>query len=186
MGQRPERLHVQLPPVRQAVEAARHEMAAAVFLEQAALAHFDAGVARHVCVSVFDHAITLRVLQLLVAVAPDAVELDHPVFESLVRGHLSGADFVGGRVPGDHGLGARAAGRSADAENVLQGGTVVFRRQGRVKAAAPREHLRGQCHQVVDLHLVCRSRFGADDRGEFQGTHATLAGVAEPFDGIER
>ena len=67
---------------RQPIEAAGHEVPAAVLLEQPALGHRDAGRACHQRVGVLDRAVPLRVLELLVLVAGHAVELQQPVLEA--------------------------------------------------------------------------------------------------------
>ena len=65
-----------------AIEAARHEMPTAAFLEQAALAHHNASGTGHLVLGELDRPVPLRVVEFLVPVAGDAVELQQPVLEA--------------------------------------------------------------------------------------------------------
>ena len=82
MRHRAQALHVEFLAGRPAVEAAGHEMGAAVFLQQAAIAHGDPGGAGHQVIGVFDAAVAERIVEFLVAVGGNAVEFQQPGFES--------------------------------------------------------------------------------------------------------
>ena len=55
------------------VETPGHKVPAAVLLEQAAFAHFDTTIPGHIVVGVFDHAISLWIIQFLVPVSAHAI-----------------------------------------------------------------------------------------------------------------
>ena len=157
-------------------------MGAAVFLQQPAIAHRDPGGAGHQVIGEFDAAVAERVVNFLVAVGRHAVEFQQPRLEILAGSHLARADLAGLRVPGDHRLGPRATGGSADAED----GRERFRWLGKmsVQALARGERVVGeldQCLQVQGFRREIRHQGGA----EFQGSHRTAAEVTQALDRIK-
>lgn len=108
MGQRPERLHVQLTAVVEAIEPASHEMTATVLFEQAALGHRGAGSLGHERVRVLDGPVPLRVFKLLVLVTGNTVELQQPVRETWPGRQLPGAHLVRSPIPRNDSLGPRS------------------------------------------------------------------------------
>src|SRR6266700_3279306 len=95
-----------------AVEALRHEVCPAVFMQQPGRRSHDAGFVSHEMVGVFDAAISLRVSQL--AISAQAIELEQPVLEARSNVKLSGTDFVRVRIPGNSCFCPGAAGGSTD------------------------------------------------------------------------
>src|SRR6266851_5120645 len=98
------------------VEPLGHEMRAPAFFQQAAFAHLDTRLDRHEVVRILDAAKAGRVAQYAVAAH---VEFEKPMLIFSRQVELSGDDLVGLRVPADDGLGASAAGRTTDIQNLL-------------------------------------------------------------------
>ena len=174
-----------------AVEAAGHEVGASpvffggvtgvllVFFKQATVGHFDAGGTGHEVVGEFDAAEAGGFAEGLLV---GAVELEEPVLEAGRGGDLAGADFVGGRVPGDDGFGAGTAGGGADLDDFLEGlGLGGFEVDGELGAVL--EDLGGEVGELGDFDGDAGALARADDGVEFQGAHGAGAHVAETFDG---
>ena len=176
---------MQLAATGQTIETPRHEMPPAVFFQQAALAHVHACGQCHQVVRVLDGTVALRVFKLLVLVATDAVEFQQPMVKALTCGDLPGAHFVGIAVPGDHRLGARAASRGADAQDVLQciGAACVGKRSRKV--VAPAQHVGRQLHQGIDVDFFRNPRSRPGCRRKLKRPHATCTGIAKPLHRIE-
>lgn len=146
-----EGLHEALPAVRLAVEAACHEVRAAVLAEEAARAHVDARRARDLGVAVLEQPVTRRVRHAPVAVEGDPVELDQPVLEARWERSLTRAHLLRRRVEPDHGLGARAARGRADAQDVEQRLVAARAVEAGGERALLRERERRQLDELRDL-----------------------------------
>ena len=179
-----EGLHVELVAVRGAVEAAGHEVASVALFEQAALGHLDPGGARHLGVGPLDRAVATGVAEVAAGVV-DAVELEDPELEAGGRVDLARPHFFGLRVPGDQRLRPGAAGRGADAEDLLHrvAPAGLGERLGQVGAIG--EHLAGQIDQRGDVELIVDGRVGAARGHELERAHPALTDVGEALDRIE-
>src|SRR5271154_2948128 len=100
-----------------AVETPGHEMRAAVFLQQPAGRHRDAGARRHQVVSVFNSTVAFRLAEFVVLA--DTVEFQQPMLEAWLDVKLSGPDLLRVRVPGDCSLSPGAPGGSANRQDLL-------------------------------------------------------------------
>src|SRR6202043_1271526 len=108
-----------------------------------------------------------------------------PVLKARAGVELPGAHRAGLRVPGDDGLGAGAARRGADAEDVAHRLLAMPRGQRRDELGAAREHLGGELDQRSDADVaVARSVYPVAGL-ELQRAHAAPADVAEPLDRVE-
>ena len=185
MGQGSERLHVQLVACVIAIEAACHEMAAAILLQQTAVAHGDLRSPGHSAVGEFNQAIALGIFKFFVLVAAHAIELQQPVAESWWSLQLAGAHLTSAGIPGNQRLGPGPPRRCANPEDRLQRSLPLGFLEGGGQTLLLRQDLGSQGHEVGDLDGPAGFGAGPLGRHEFQSAHAPLAGVAEPLHGIE-
>ena len=89
VAHRAQALHVEFPAVWRAVEAASHEMSAAVFLQQPTITHRDPGGAGHQMIGKFDAPVAERIVDFLVAIGCHAVEFQQPRLEILASYNLA-------------------------------------------------------------------------------------------------
>src|SRR5690606_23665943 len=128
-------------------------MTSSAFLQQLAPGHLDARGARHLRVRVLDDGVTLRILELLVLVATDAIELEQPIAESFGRFHLAASHLLRLRVPGDDRFRAGAAGGGAHLEDLRECGLALIGVAGVVERAALSTYLGGGGYGFGGLEL---------------------------------
>ena len=68
-----------------AVEASRHEVAAAALVMKTTFSHVDPRGSCHEIIRVLDFAVALRICKLFIAIICNAVELHEPVLEAFPR-----------------------------------------------------------------------------------------------------
>ena len=100
------------------VESFGHEVSAAVFFEQLALHHVDAGIEGHCVVRHLHASVSARGAELFVL---HPVEFDEVVVESLGNAGLSTPDFFRFPVYGNQGFCSRAPCGCADFQDGLHG-----------------------------------------------------------------
>ena len=125
----------------------------------------------HQVVGVFDAAIVGPAAQF--GILADAIELEQPVLETGRGIELAAAYLIGLRVPGDDGLGARAAGAGADPDDVGQCCLGLNIADGRHERPCAR------LHQVFSSRGSALSRWAPRAGLNFQRAHAALAHVGQ-------
>ena len=118
LAQRAERLTMDLPAPGRSVVATGHEMGPSALLEEPTFHHLYAGRPGHQVVGVLNAPVATGRPE--TEIITDAVQLDYPLFKTGIRRDLTGADLVGGRVDGHHGLRPGASGRGSDGDQVAE------------------------------------------------------------------
>src|SRR5690606_16990781 len=112
-------------------------------------------------------------------------ELEQPVTESLAGLHLPGTELTRPRIPGQHRLRPRTAGRRAHAQDVLDGVVVALLAVAAVERARQlppaSEHVAGQPRQRIDLDRTRTIASARQQRAELERAHAARADVAQPL-----
>ena len=179
MAHSAKRLGVDLASLRSPVKTAGHEVTATVLMVQAAVCHLNASGTRHKVIGVFDASVSFRICQFSLLTVGNAVELQQPVLEAGVGLDLARSKLAGFGMPCQHGLRTGAAGRCADAQDLLERLLVAIRTEATCKMLAFDERPIGKVNQCVE---VDSGAFSTTDQGRFELQRAdpAAADVAEP------
>ena len=159
-----------------AVETAGHEVRPTAFLEQAAGRHANTRGTRHQVVGILDAPVVGAAAQF--RVVADTIELEQPVFEAGGGVELPAADFLAQWIPGDDRLGACAAGRRADADDVGERGLCLD-----VAGQVGVDDLACGFDQTLHRQRFGALAVGAARRLELERTHAAPAHVGQAVEG---